>query len=190
VKFQSSEKEVRDRAARIKMLILDVDGVLTDGRLIMHDDGKESKEFHVHDGHGIRLIQRAGIEVGLLTGRSSEVVKHRAMDLGIQQVILGSRNKLEDYEGMLKQRQLDDGDVAYVGDDLVDIPVLRRVGLAVGVGNAVTSVHSYCHATTHLHGGCGAVREVCEFILQAQGKWNAVTAPYFGETWETKWSNS
>ena len=182
MKFQSSEKEVRDRAAQIKMLILDVDGVLTDGRLIMYDDGRESKEFHVHDGHGIRLIQRAGIEVGLLTGRISEVVKHRAKDLGIQQVIQGSRNKLAAYEGILKQRQFDDGDMAYVGDDLVDVPVLKRVGLAVGVNNAAAPVHAYCHATTQLSGGRGAVREVCEFILQAQGKWKEVTAPYFAET--------
>lgn len=180
MKFRGSEAETRQRAARIKLLILDVDGVLTNGGLVLHDNGQESKVFHVHDGHGIRLLQRAGVEVALLTGRSSRVVTNRARDLGIKLVIQGSKDKLASYESILTQRQLDDSEVAYVGDDLVDIPVLRRVGLAVAVAEATTPVHFHCHMTTRIGGGRGAVREVCDFLLQVLGRWEEVTAPYLG----------
>lgn len=182
MKYRRSEAEVKERAARIRLLILDVDGVLTDGSLILHADGQESKVFHVHDGHGIRLLLRAGIEVALLTGRSSQVVADRAKDLGIESVVQGSRNKLSDYEKMVQQRRLDDRDVAYVADDLVDIPVLRRAGLAVAVADATAHIRAYCHACTINKGGKGAVREVCDFLLQAQGKWEEVTAPYFDDS--------
>jgi len=179
VEFLRSEEEVRERAAWIKLLILDVDGVLTDGGLVWHTNGQESKIFHVHDGHGIRLLQRAGIEVALLTGRRSQVVDDRARDLGINLVVQGSRNKLSDYEEILKLRDLDDQSVGYVGDDLVDIPVFRRVGLAVMVGDGTAHIRPYCHASTLSEGGRGAVREVCEFLLQVQGKWEEITAVYF-----------
>jgi len=180
VEFLQGEEEVRRRGSRIKLLLLDVDGVLTDGGLIWDDDGRESKMFHVHDGHGIRLLQRAGLEVALLTGRSSHVVDRRAKDLGIKLVVQGSRNKLSDYEEILQRRQLKDPDVAYVGDDLVDIPVFKRAGLAVTVANASPHVHPYCHARTLNKGGRGAVREVCEFLLHIQGKWEEITTKYFG----------
>jgi 3-deoxy-D-manno-octulosonate 8-phosphate phosphatase (KDO 8-P phosphatase) len=179
VEFLKGEEEVRGRAAGIKLLILDVDGVLTDGGLIWHANGQESKVFHVHDGHGIRLLQRAGIEAVLLTGRSSQVVDHRAHDLGIKLVVQGSKNKLADYEEILQLRELDDQSVAYVGDDLVDVPVFKRVGLAVAVANATSHILPYCHASTESKGGRGAVREICEFLLQVQGKWEEVTAAYF-----------
>ncbi len=182
MKYHRSEAEVKERAARIKLLILDVDGVLTDGGLILHADGQESKVFHVHDGHGIRLVQRAGIEVALLTGRSSQVVADRAKNLGIELVVQGSRNKLIDYEKILQQRRLDDQNVAYIADDLVDVPVLRRAGLAVAVADSTVHIRDYCHACTIRKGGNGAVREVCDFLLQAQGKWEEVTAPYFGDS--------
>jgi 3-deoxy-D-manno-octulosonate 8-phosphate phosphatase (KDO 8-P phosphatase) len=181
MKFQKDKAEVRERAARIKLLILDVDGVLTDGGLIWLADGQEGKVFHVHDGHGIRLVQRAGIEVALLTGRSSQVVAHRAKDLGIELIVQGSKDKLTDYEEMLRQRRLNDLDVAYVGDDLVDVPVFKRVGLAVAVAGSANYINSHCDATTQNSGGRGAVREVCDFLLQAQGKWEEVTAPYLGD---------
>ena len=181
MEFRRDKAEVRERAAGIKLLILDVDGVLTDGGLIWLADGQEGKIFNVHDGHGIRLVQRAGIEVALLTGRSSQVVTQRAEDLGIKLIVQGSRDKLTDYEEMLRLRQLEDCDVAYVGDDLVDVPVFKRVGLAVAVADAATYVNSHCDAITHNHGGHGAVREVCDFLLKAQGKWGAVTAPYLGD---------
>jgi 3-deoxy-D-manno-octulosonate 8-phosphate phosphatase (KDO 8-P phosphatase) len=179
VEFLKGEEEVRGRAAGIKLLILDVDGVLTDGGLIWHANGQESKVFHVHDGHGIRLLQRAGIEAVLLTGRRSQVVDHRAHDLGIKLVVQGSKNKLADYEEILQLRKLDDQSVAYVGDDLVDVPVFKRVGLAVAVANATSHILPYCHASTESKGGRGAVREICEFLLQVQGKWEEVTAVYF-----------
>lgn len=178
MRYHLSKAEVRERASRVRLLILDVDGVLTDGGLIWQADGQESKVFHVHDGHGIRLVQRAGIEVALLTGRSSQVVAHRAEDLGIQLVVQGSRDKLADYEKMLEQRKLEDRDVAYVGDDLVDVPVFKRVGLSVAVAGARPYLHAYCHAITEREGGQGAVREVCDFLLQAQGKWEEITARY------------
>jgi 3-deoxy-D-manno-octulosonate 8-phosphate phosphatase (KDO 8-P phosphatase) len=179
VEFLTSEEEVRERAARIKLLILDVDGVLTDGGLVWHANGQESKVFHVHDGHGIRLLQRAGIEVALLTGRGSHVVDHRARDLGITLVVQESKNKLADYEEILQQRRLDNQSVAYVGDDLVDVPVFRRVGLAVAVANGASHIRPYCQVSTLSKGGQGAVREVCEFLLQVQGKWQEITAVYF-----------
>ncbi|MEJ2365336.1 MAG: HAD hydrolase family protein [Deltaproteobacteria bacterium] len=135
--------------------------------------------FHVHDGHGIRLLQRAGIEVALLTGRRSQVVDHRARDLGIKLVVQGSRNKLADYEEILKLRKLDDQSVAYIGDDLVDVPLLRRVGLAVMVADGAPHIRPVCHGSTVGKGGRGAVREVCEFLLQVQGKWEEITAVYF-----------
>ena len=179
MEFLKGEEEVRERAARIKLLVLDVDGVLTDGGLIWQITGQESKVFHVHDGHGIRLLQRAGIEVALLTGRRSQVVDDRARDLGIELVVQGSRNKLADYEEILKLLKLDDQSVAYVGDDLVDVPVFRRVGLAVAVANGASHIRPYCHVSTLSKGGQGAVREVCEFLLQVQGKWQGITAVYF-----------
>jgi 3-deoxy-D-manno-octulosonate 8-phosphate phosphatase (KDO 8-P phosphatase) len=163
-------------------MILDVDGVLTDGTLVFHDDGGDSKVFHVHDGHGIRLVQRGGIEVVLLSGRSSPVVDYRAKDLGIGLAIQGSKNKLAAYEEILRKRGLDDGEVAYVGDDLVDVPVMRRVGMAVAVADARPPVLSRCHLITQAVGGRGAVREVCDFLLETQGKWEAVTAPYLENT--------
>ena len=179
VEFLTSEEEVRERAGRIKLLILDVDGVLTDGGLVWHADGQESKVFSVRDGHGIRLLQRAGIEVALLTGRGSQVVDHRARDLGITLVVQESKNKLADYEEILQQRRLDNQSVAYVGDDLVDVPVFRRAGLAVAVANGAPHIRPYCHVSTLSKGGQGAVREVCEFLLQVQGKWQEITAVYF-----------
>jgi 3-deoxy-D-manno-octulosonate 8-phosphate phosphatase (KDO 8-P phosphatase) len=179
VEFLRSEEEVRGRAARIKLLVLDVDGVLTDGTLVWHANGQESKVFHVHDGHGIRLLQRAGIEAAFLTGRRSQVVDDRARDLGIKLVVQGSRNKLADYEHILQLRELGDQSVAYVGDDLVDVPVFRRVGLAVTVADGASHILPYCHASTLNKGGRGAVREVCEFLLQVQGKWEEITAVYF-----------
>ncbi|MGD8916673.1 MAG: HAD-IIIA family hydrolase [Syntrophobacterales bacterium] len=179
MEFLRSEEEVRGRAARIKLLVLDVDGVLTDGTLVWHANGQESKVFHVHDGHGIRLLQRAGIEAAFLTGRMSQVVDDRARDLGIKLVVQGSRNKLADYEHILQLRELGDQSVAYVGDDLVDVPVFRRVGLAVTVADGASHILPYCHASTLNKGGRGAVREVCEFLLQVQGKWEEITAVYF-----------
>ena len=180
MRYYRSEADIRERAIRIKLLILDVDGVLTDGGIIVTPEGEESKVFNVRDGLGIRLLQQAGIEVALLTGRSSRAVACRAAELGIEMVAQGSLNKMDAYEEMLRKRKLRDPEVAYVGDDLVDIPVLRRVGLAVAAASATPAVHSCCHASTRNSGGQGAVREVCELLIQAQGRWEEVVAPYLG----------
>ncbi len=167
------------RLKPIRLLLLDVDGVLTDGGLVYHDDGSESKVFDVKDGHGIKLLQRAGIEVGFLTGRYSRAARNRARDLGIELVLEGIKNKIKAYEEVLTRKNLSDEEVAFMGDDLVDIPVLRRVGLAVSVPDACQDVFPYVHYITQHSGGKGACREICEMILKAQKKWSSVTDRYF-----------
>jgi 3-deoxy-D-manno-octulosonate 8-phosphate phosphatase (KDO 8-P phosphatase) len=161
-------------------MIFDVDGVLTDGHINYLDDGSEIKSFDVQDGHGIKLLQRAGLEVALITGRYCRAVEHRAVGLGIRHVYQNMHRKVEAYEKILLDTGLKDEEVGYMGDDLIDIPVMRRVGFAVAVPNGVCHVMPYAHYVTGAHGGRGACREVCELILQAQGRWSAVTERYFG----------
>jgi 3-deoxy-D-manno-octulosonate 8-phosphate phosphatase (KDO 8-P phosphatase) len=163
----------------IKILILDVDGVLTDGRVIYTDSGEEIKRFDVRDGHGLKLLMRSGIEVILLTGRESKVVLHRARDLGIEHVYQKALNKFEVYKTILAQRNLEDKDVGFVGDDLVDLPVLRKVGFSAAVPDAVSEVKEIVDYITSKKGGEGAVREICELLLKAQNKWEAVTEKYY-----------
>ncbi|MFH1148145.1 MAG: HAD-IIIA family hydrolase [Pseudomonadota bacterium] len=163
-----SRGDISFRARDVKLLLLDVDGVLTDGSIIYNDRGEEIKSFHVRDGLGIRLLQRFGIEVAILTSRISEALMHRCRDLKIEMVIQGMRPKLRAYEWLLAQRDLTDKELAYIGDDWVDIPILRRVGLAVAVRNAEEEVLSCAHCVTALEGGRGAVREVCDIILKAK----------------------
>ena len=163
----------------IKILILDVDGVLTDGRVIYTDSGEEIKRFDVHDGHGLKLLMRAGIEVMLLTGRESKVVLHRARDLGINHVYQKALNKMEVYKTILSERSLEDKDIGYVGDDLVDLPVLRKVGFAAAVPDAVPEVKEIVDYITIKKGGEGAVREICELLLKAQNKWETITEKYY-----------
>ena len=163
----------------IRILILDVDGVMTDGKIIYDDDGKEIKIFDVKDGHGIKLLMRAGIDVAIITARESKVVLHRAKNLGIEMVYQKAMDKVIAFEDILKKRQLSPQETAYIGDELVDIPLLRRVGFAVTVKDAVADVKKHVDYTTAKNGGCGAVREICELILKVQGKWDEVTAKYF-----------
>jgi len=162
----------------IKILILDVDGVLTDGRVIYTDSGEEIKRFDVRDGHGLKLLMRSGIEVILLTGRESKVVLHRARDLGIEHVYQKALNKIEVYKTIIAQRNLEDKEVGFVGDDLVDLPVLRKVGFSAAVPDAVPEVKEIVDYITTKKGGEGAVREICELLLKAQNKWEAVTEKY------------
>jgi len=164
---------------KIRLLLLDVDGVLTDGRIIYDNNGIESKAFHVRDGHGLKLLQRAGIKVGIITGRSSQVVSHRAAELGIDTVYQGAKNKLEPYEEILQQLNLTDQQVAYAGDDLVDLPILRRVGCSFTVSDAVADIKPYVDYITTLPGGQGAVREICDMLLRQSGLWDSVTDRYF-----------
>ncbi len=168
-----------ERLQSIRLLLLDVDGVMTDGRIIFDSNGVESKFFNVKDGHGIKMVQRAGIEVGIISGRGSVVVSNRAAELGISLVYQKALDKLTPYQEILERTELTDAQVAFMGDDVIDIPVLRRVGFAVAPADAVDDVFPYVHFTTRNRGGWGAVREVCDLLLRGQGKWDDITARYF-----------
>ena len=170
---------LEQRLARVRLLLLDVDGVLTDGRILIDDRGNETKAFDVTDGHGIKLLQRAGVDVGLVTGRRSRVVEYRARELGIREVHQGVKDKLSVVREILERRGLGPEEVGYVGDDVVDLPVLLQVGLAVAVADAVPELRDRVHWVTGRAGGRGAVREVCDAILRARGEWDAVTRRYF-----------
>jgi 3-deoxy-D-manno-octulosonate 8-phosphate phosphatase (KDO 8-P phosphatase) len=172
------KKNLKEKLKNIKMLILDVDGVMTDGRVIIDDSGHEIKQFDVRDGHGIKLIQRYGIAVVLLTGRKSEVVKHRASDLGIKEVYQKVFNKKEVFAKILQKNKLDPVQAAFIGDDIIDIPVLRAAGFSAAVADAMDVVKKSVDYVTKNKGGRGAVREVCEMLLQAQGKWPKIAAKY------------
>jgi 3-deoxy-D-manno-octulosonate 8-phosphate phosphatase (KDO 8-P phosphatase) len=168
----------RKKLKSIKLLMLDVDGVLTDGKIIYNDRGEEIKAFNVRDGHGLKLLMRAGIEIALITGRKSKVVLHRARDLGIKKVYQRVTNKIEIYEKILKGKKLKDINVGFVGDDLVDIPVLKRVGFSAAVGDAIPEVKKVVDYVASKKGGEGAVREICELLLKVQNKWEGITERY------------
>jgi 3-deoxy-D-manno-octulosonate 8-phosphate phosphatase (KDO 8-P phosphatase) len=167
-----------ERARKTRLLIMDVDGVLTDGRIIQDCHGHEVKVFDVKDGHGIVMAHRAKLRTGLISGRESETITRRAEELGIALVFQKVWNKLEVYEKILMDTALTHDEVAYVGDDVVDIPLLRRVGLAVAVADAVDEVKAVSHFITQRPGGQGAVREVIELILRAQGHWDTLLERY------------
>jgi 3-deoxy-D-manno-octulosonate 8-phosphate phosphatase (KDO 8-P phosphatase) len=172
------KKSFQSKLKKIKMLILDVDGVLTDGYVIIDDNGHESKHFNVRDGHGLKMIQRCGIKVALLTGRQSLVVKHRARELEIKEVYQKVFNKKEVLAKILKKNKLKAEEVAFVGDDIVDIPVLKAAGFSAAVADAYEVVKKSVDYITKNNGGHGAVREICDMLLQAQGKWPEVAARY------------
>lgn len=172
---------IRSKAARIRLLILDVDGVMTDGRIILGDGGMEFKAFDVKDGHGIKMAQRAGIEVAFVTGRSSEAVEQRARELGVAQVRQGALRKGEAVDAILEALGLSPSQAAFVGDDLIDIPAMRRCGLAVAVADAHPEVIERADLVTTRQGGRGAVREIIEIILKARGDWEKVTERYLGQ---------
>jgi len=159
------------KLGEIKILILDVDGVMTDGRIIINDHGEETKAFNVKDGYGIRMLLDAGIDVAVITGRRSGVVEHRAKDLGVKLVYQGVKDKKAACIKLLAERRLTGNQACCIGDDLPDIPVLRYVGLPVAVADAVKEVREAALYISEKNGGDGAVREVCELILRAQGVW-------------------
>src|SRR2546423_4047708 len=164
-----SSLEVERRAALVRLLLLDCDGVLTDGRVTLVEGGDEQKSFHTRDGHGLVLLHRAGLRSGIISGRSSGVVASRAADLGVAYVRQGALDKSKVFEELLAEAGVEPPEVAYVGDDVVDIPLMRRSGLAVAVADAAEDARACAHYVTRLPGGFGAVREVCELILKAQG---------------------
>lgn len=171
-------QEIRERAERIRLVIFDVDGVLTDGSLYLGDDGQEYKAFNSRDGLGMVMLQESGVRLAVITGRSSNVVQTRMASLGVSDIYQGQRDKLPAYEALIERLSLADADVAYVGDDLVDLPVMRRVGLAVAVADAHARVREFAHYCTQTAGGRGAARELCELILDAQGNLNAMMDCY------------
>lgn len=168
--------EVLARAARVKLAIFDVDGVLTDGRLWYAADGSELKAFHSQDGLGMKRLMSYGVEVGVITARQSHVVTERTAELGIVHVYQGQLRKLECYEHLIAALALQPEDVCYVGDDVVDLPVMRRVGLAIAPANAHAWVRTQAHWRTHARGGEGAAREVCDLLMAAQGHADAELA--------------
>ena len=156
------------KAKEVKLLLLDVDGILTDGTIIYTHEGNEIKAFHTRDGLGIRLLQEAGVEVGLITARESEAVTRRAQDLDMKYVFQKTRNKLAVYEQLTKELGLQALEVGYMGDDWLDLPLLTRVGFSATVADAVPEVKKIVHYTTKRKGGRGAVREICDLILEAK----------------------
>lgn len=167
--------------SKIRLLLLDVDGVMTDGRIVYDNNGVETKAFDVKDGHGLKLIQRAGIQVGIITGRQSDIVTRRAAELGIDLVYQGAKDKTEPLREILAALALDPSEVAYVGDDLVDLPVMRLVGFSATVADAVDELKPLVDLVTSRAGGRGAVREICDFLLKESGRWDAVTRRYFSD---------
>lgn len=173
-----SEAEIIARAAQVRLLVFDVDGVLTDGSLYLQDDGQEVKAFYSLDGHGIKMLKRSGVELAIITGRTSELMRHRARNLNIQHLYQGAEDKLHAYERMLGELGYRPEHVGAIGDDVVDLPVMRRAVFSVTVPSAPALVRQYAHYTTRLPGGRGAVRELCELIMRAQGTLDAQLAPY------------
>ena len=169
---------IERRASRIKLLLMDCDGVLTDGRLWLTDEGDEQKSFNTHDGLGLSLWHRAGLRSGIITGRSSGAVARRAQELGVEFVCQGNPDKTAAFEQLLQQAGVDENEVAFVGDDLPDIPIMNRAELAVAVADAVEEVRSVAHYVTRAEGGRGAVREVIEIILKSQGRWHYLVDAY------------
>jgi len=167
------------RIKRIQLMLLDVDGVLTSGEIIYNDSGEQIKIFSVKDGLGIRLLKEAGIQVGIITGRKGKALQHRCNNLGIELIFDGIRDKSEALERISTQTGISLEAMAFVGDDLPDLPAMNRVGLSIAVGDAAEAVRKAAHITTKAPGGKGAVREVCETILKTQGRWDELIQRLF-----------
>ncbi len=168
------------KAKAIKLLLLDVDGVLTDGSLLFSHDGEESKSFNTQDGFGLRILQEAGIDVGIITARRSKAVTKRAENLKLNYVYQGESNKLTAYTEIVKKSGLKPFEIAYMGDDWLDLVLLKRVGFAISPANGVKEVQDIAHFVTEKPGGDGAVREVCDFLLKAKGVYEQLLQQYMG----------
>lgn len=174
-----AEETLAERARALDWLVLDVDGVLTDGRLVYGPQGEEWKVFHVQDGLGLRLVQRSGLKVGIISGRSSEALRVRASDLDLDALICNRSDKGPAFAEFLAEHGTTPDRVAYIGDDLVDLPILLRCGLAFAPADAVPEVKERVHRVLERKGGWGAVRELCELLVRARGDWDRLIEPYF-----------
>ena len=170
--------DVQERAARIKLLLMDCDGVLTDGRIWIFENGEEQKGFHTRDGLGIDLWHRAGLRSGIISGRTSSAVETRARTLGMSFIVQGHENKIKAFADTLAHAGVTNAEVAYIGDDLNDVPLLMQSGLGVAVADAAFETRERAHYVTKALGGFGAVREVIELILKSQGRWDALIDGY------------
>ena len=170
--------EAIQKARAIKLLVLDVDGVLTDGRLWYGNSGEELKAFNIQDGLGIKLLQRAGVEVAIITGRTSQLVARRGAELGIKHIVQGREDKLVALRALCTELNIELSEIAYAGDDLPDLSAIAAVGLGIAVANAMPYVAQYAAHKTVRCGGDGAVREICDLIIQAQGKFEALLEQY------------
>ena len=166
------------QASCVRLLALDVDGVLSDGKLYFGNQGEEIKAFNSLDGHGIKMLQASGVKVAIVTGRTSNIVAQRAKQLGIELVLQGREDKLKALYELTEHLHLDWNAMAYIGDDLPDLAAIIKVGLGISVPNAAKTMAQYSQYVTRLSGGHGAVREVCDLIMQAQGTWDEALAPY------------
>lgn len=173
-----NDKKLIEIAQAIKLLILDVDGVLTDGSIILDNEGNEHKAFYVRDGHGIVMLSRIGVHVAIITGRYSKVVEIRARELGITEVYQRCHIKSAAYEHLIEKLNVSDGEVAYIGDDVVDISIMKRVALPVAVADAEDETKAAAVVITKMRGGRGAVREICDLIIKAKGKWEELMNEY------------
>ena len=169
---------ITEKARKLKLLILDVDGVLTDGKLFFDNEGNEYKSFHARDGHGIKLLRQTGVEVAIISGRKSNSVALRMKSLGIEHVYQGHENKVSAFNEILQKLDLTPDQAAHIGDDLLDLPLMTRVGLSIAVADANFAVIERADWCTQLSGGGGAVREVCDFIMQAQGRFDEILTAY------------
>ncbi len=174
--------KINSRICKIKLLLLDVDGVLTDGRLFFGNTSKEIKAFNTLDGHGIKMLQKTGVKVGIITGRTSNIVARRANDLGITPLIQGREDKWQALTEFLQDQSFTFDEIAYMGDDWPDLSVMTRVGLALSVPNGHFSVKERAHWVSANRGGEGAVREACDLIMQAQGTFNSALSHYLPDT--------
>lgn len=170
-----------EKAKGIRLLLLDVDGVLTDGKLYFNDQGQEMKAFNTLDGHGIKMLRKSGVEVGIITGRESALVARRAADLGIKLIRQGREDKFDALQEILKEYPCELNAIAYMGDDYPDLLVMTKVGLALTVGNAVEAVARHAHWQSERKGGEGAVREACDFIMHSQGTFEEALSKYTGQ---------
>ena len=171
-------QDILQRAKAVSTVIFDVDGVLTDGTLFIGDDGQEYKAFHSRDGHGMKMLLRTGVTIAIITGRTSKVVEHRMADLGIEHCYQGQLDKIAAFEDLIGRLGVSPEAVAYVGDDVVDLPVMRRVGFAIATQDAHAWVRKHAHWQTPSPGGRGAARDVCELIMEAHGKLEDVLSQY------------